>query len=142
MNTETAIKTYQCSGCVSGTYPDCFIKEDSGIGCTKQCAGTSIASPSIGINTIFLGLPKGFCRIGYQKDMQVYIFESQVQQEKEWKYDKFNIPVWKHLDEHGNILVRGYMPRLNLGFIHVILNGDIKKIKGKTITKKDMKEMD
>ena len=40
-------------------------------------------------------------------------------------YNKWNIPVWKYLDEHGNTLVRGLSPRVNMPFLHVIL-GDVR----------------
>lgn len=120
-----AIKDYQCAGCISGPYPSCFKSNDIGGGCEKQYVGTTVI-PQIG--KIFLGLSKGFCRIGYQKDMIIYIFETQEQQQKQWKYDYFNIPVWKHKNKKGHILIRGYQPRLNIGFVHVILNGNYDSI--------------
>lgn len=122
---EAAIKNYQCSGCVSGPYPNCFKLNAVGVGCKKHWAGTTIV-PHVG--KIFLGLPKGFCRIGYQKDMIVYIFEMQEQQQKQWKYDYLNVPIWKYKNKKRHILIRGYQPRLNLGFIHVILKGDYDSI--------------
>lgn len=135
-----AVEEYQCCGCVNGPYPDCFVKDDVGIGCRKHYSGTSIGFP--GVNKIFLGLPKGFNKLGMQKDLRPRIFETQEEQEKIWGYDKFNIPIWKHKNKEGHILVRGYMPRINEGFIHIILKGDFKKIKAKEITKKDMNGMD
>lgn len=136
---EAAIKDYQCPGCISGPYPDCFEQQDGSIGCGKHRAGT-MALPGIG--KLFLGLPKGFCRLGQQRDMQPYIFESLEQQHKQWEYDCFNIPVWKYKNEKGHILVRGYMPRVNTGFLHIILKGDIDEINCLEITEKDIAEMD
>lgn len=138
---KNPVEEYQCVGCVGGPYPDCFVKEDGGIGCSKHCAGTSTIGGA-GLQRFFLGLPRGFCRLGQQKDMTVYIFENQEQQNKQWKYDIFNIPVWKHRNEQGHILVRGYMPRINAGFIHVILDGNMDKIDCREISQDEIKEMD
>ena len=136
---EIAIKDYQCLGCILGPYPDCFEPNDSGVGCGKHHAGT-MAMPHIG--RLFLGLPKGFCRLGPQRDMRIYIFGSLEQQQEQWKYDCFNVPVWKHKNKKGHILIRGFMPRVNSGFLHIIINGDMDEINCLKITKKDMAEMD
>lgn len=136
--TAKIIKEYQCCGCISGPYPACFVVSDIGHGCGEHYSGTT-ACPFVG--KIFLGLPKGFDRIGYQKDMKLYIFENQKEQEKIWNYDKFNVPVWKYQNEKGHIFVRGYIPRLNQGFIHIILEGDFDKIKAQKIDP-DTDEMD
>jgi len=130
---EAAIKDYQCPGCILGPYPDCFEKSDGGIGCT-------MAMPHIG--KFFLGLPRGFCRLGQQRGMKIYIFESLEQQQKQWEYDCFNVPVWKYKNEKGHILIRGFMPRMNTGFLHIIIKGDISKVACLEIKDKDIKEMD
>lgn len=136
---KSPIEMYQCLGCTNYPYPQCFKKSDIGIGCDKHSAGTTIG-PSM--SRIFLGLPKGLCKLGPQRDMRVYIFENFEQQNQQWKYDKFNIPVWKYKDEHNHIIIRGYMPRLNKGFIHIILSGDFGKLNCFEITDKDLEEMD
>ena len=41
MTPEEAVQEYQCSGCVSGPFPDCYIP-DGTPGCTKHYAGTII----------------------------------------------------------------------------------------------------
>lgn len=128
---EEAIKDYQCAGCISGPSLTCFEKSEiGGIGCKKHYSGTNIMP---GIGKIFLGMPKGFDRLGHQKDMKVTIFKTQEQQEEEWEYDEYNIAIWKHQNEKNHIFIRGYMPRLNLGFIHVILNGNYEEYQGKEI---------
>lgn len=59
-----------------------------------------------------------------------------------WTYDKFNIPVWKHLNSNGHTIVRGIMPRINEIFIHIYLEDCIKKIDCLEITADDINEMD
>ena len=112
--TKDIIEIYQCPGCVVGSDIECY-EEGFNIECTKHITGTSISQ----IGTIFLGLPKGFNRKSVFKDMKINIFETFETFEKGWKYDKFNIPVWKYLDEHKNTIVRGLSPRINMPFIHI-----------------------
>lgn len=50
------VQEYQCSGCVYGPYPSCFAKGKF-LECSNHKPGTIVNSP---INTIFLGMPKGF----------------------------------------------------------------------------------
>lgn len=133
---KKAIEEYQCSGCISGHNIECFEKCDTGIGCGKHYAGTHIM-PMVG--KIFLGLPKGFNRLGKTDDMKPYIFNDL---NGCGKYDKFNIPVWKHLDKNGNTIVRGLKPRLNTPFIHIILKDSLSEIDCLEITNKDLEEMD
>jgi len=136
--TDKFVKQYQCVGCVNGT-GECFSKDDCGIGCGKHFAGT-MATPFVG--SFLLGLPKGFCRLGEQKDLRPKIFETSEQQEMEWEYDELNVPIWKHKTKEGHIIIRGYMPRLNIGFIHIILKGDFDRIKGFEITEEYMRGID
>ena len=107
---SVAIERYQCSGCVSGSDTSCF-KENvaGGVGCGKHFSGTII----IGVGKVFLGLPKGFNRLGHFDNMKPTIFKSFKDfTETGWdEYNAFNRPVWKYLDEHGNTIVRGLMPR-------------------------------
>jgi len=58
------------------------------------------------------------------------------------EYDKFNVAVWKHLDGHGNTLVRGLMPRLNQPFVHIYEGDQRDKISCLEITQEDINEMD
>jgi len=120
---QVVIEKYQCVGCVCGSNISCYKPRTLGVGCSKHCAGTSIA----GIGRVFLGLPKGFNRLGNQDTLIPFVFESHEQQEAEFPYDSLNVPVWKHKD--GDVvIVRGYQPRVNTGFIHIIMNGDIEQI--------------
>ncbi len=121
MNTEEAVKEYQCPGCVNGPYVGCFKVKNVGVGCGSHCAGTAVSS----IGAIFLGLPKGFNRKGDSKMMDVTIFKTYMEASNGWGYDWLNIAVWKYLDERGNTIVRGMSPRINYSWVHVIL-GDCR----------------
>lgn len=132
---RVAVETYQCPGCVCGHDITCYEKSEGSIACKKHVAGT-IIFPAVG--KFFLGLPKGFCRIGDTK-MVIEIFESF---EKFWGYDWLNVPVWKHLDEHGNTLIRGLMPRINEPFLHIFMGDMRDKIDCKKITQKELDKID
>jgi hypothetical protein len=133
---KKAIEEYQCSGCISGHNTECFESCETGKGCGKHYAGTFM----IPAGKMFLGMPKGFNRLGSSEDMKPFIFENL---KEDWgEYNKFNIPVWKHLDKHGNTIVRGLQPRLNAPFIHIILGDHRDMIDCLEITENDIKEMD
>ena len=128
------IETYQCPGCVGGCDIECFEKSDS-LACGKHVAGTTIM-PRIG--RIFLGLPTGFCRF-CRDETKIHIYKDL---KHDWVYDKFNIPVWQHLDEHGNTLVRGISPRLDFTWIHIYIGDWLHRIICQEITQTDIDEMD
>lgn len=129
-----SVKIYQCPGCVLGE-DDCYKEcEGKSIECSSHVAGTM----GSGIGKFYLGLPKGFNRFGAQKKLQLKIYETQKDQEDEWKYDEFNVSVWKYKTNEGHILIRGYMPRINEGFIHVILDGDYESIRAHKIDISDI----
>jgi hypothetical protein len=134
---KKAIEEYQCSGCIAGHNTDCFEPCETGQGCGKHYAGTGVTG---GIGKVFLGMPRGFNRLGEHVEMKPYLFESFL---KDWgEYNKFNIPVWKYLDKHGNTIVRGLQPRLNTPFIHVHLGDHRDEINCLEITENDLKDMD
>ena len=89
-----AIKLYQVPGCVSDVPDDDkFEKDDIGFGWKAHRAGTMMGL----FTTFFLGLPKGFCRVGELKDFRPKIFVDLEHFLKEFEggYDKYDIPVWK-----------------------------------------------
>ena len=136
-NVKKAIEEYQCSGCISGHNIECFGESESGgCGCGKHYAGTMVL-PMIG--KIFLGMPKGFNRLGEFVNAKPSIFEKF---EDGWGYNKFNYPVWKYLNENGHTVVRGLCPRINVPFIHIFLEDCREKIDCLEITDADIKEMD
>ena len=134
---KLAIEQYQCSGCVAGCDISCF-KENStgGIGCGEHHAGT-IGS---GIGNFFLGMPKGFNRLGEFTKLKPNIYDTY--ESSDWKYDMWNIPVWKYLSKDGHTFVRGIMPRRNEPFIHVFLENCIDKINCLEILQDDVNSMD
>lgn len=134
MTPEEAVQEYQCAGCAGGPFPVCYETND-GEGCSKHCAGTTISA----IGRIFLGMPKGFNRLGFCGKTTISIFESI---DAGWGYDLFNVPVWKYLDSNGNTIVRGISPRINLPWIHIFIGDHIEKVDCYEITEKDLAEMD
>lgn len=136
---KQAIEDYQCAGCVNGSNTKCgkFIQDtaNESLRCLSHCAGTAMS----GAGRFFLGMPKGFCRLGKDNDAVIYIFQNL----GEWSgYDKFNVPVWKYVNEKGHTFVRMFMPRLNQGWLQVFLEDCRDKIECVEITADDMKSMD
>jgi len=133
---KKAIEEYQCSGCVRGSNIQCYekSKESDQIKCSKHVVGTS----TLGIGRFLLGMPKGFNRVLGNNEFCIYgRFLS-----SSWVYDKFNVPVWKHLTKNGHTLVRGVCPRINTLFIHVFLEDCISEIDCLEITQSDIYGMD
>lgn len=131
---KDVVKEYQCSGCVIGHDISCYEK-----GATLECGKHITGTMASGIGAFFLGMPIGFCRKGTDTGLKIHIFKSP---ETGWKYDKFNVPVWKYLDKHGNTLVRGLSPRVNSPFLHVFIGNHIDKIDCIEISKTDIDGMD
>ena len=137
-NVKQAIENYQCPGCIKGHNIECFEPHHSGLGCGKHKAGTILLS----LGPIFLGMPKGFNRLGEQTTLKPYIYNTFSEVEG-WKLgEKFNIPVWKHLTKEGHTLIRGIMPRINNGFILIIFEDCVDRVECIEITEKDIQEMD
>jgi len=132
---KEVVEKYQCPGCVGGNDTSCYIKSSDTLACDKHYAGTTIF-PRVG--RIFLGLPQGFCRLGPDEDIKIWIYKHT----NDWTFDKFNVAVWKHRTKEGHILVRTFMPRLNQGSIQIFIEGDFDKIKATEITDKDIEKMD
>lgn len=130
---KEVIKKIQCPGCMDGDFDTCFSPNEHGEGCGAHYAGTII----IPIGKIFLGLPKGFCRLGEMESMKPRIFRQYND-----SYDKFNVPVWKHRTKEGLVLVRGLKPRLNTPFIDVFIEDCFDKINCMEITEDDIDAMD
>lgn len=135
MNVEQAVKEYQCPGCVGGPYKTCFKECTFGKGCESHCPGTLM----FGVGKLFIGMPKGFNRCGPAEPTHtpIIILEDDID-----FFDKFNVPVWKYLDEHGNTLVRGLSPRVNMPFLHIYLKDIREKVNCYELTKDDVEGMD
>lgn len=133
---KKAIEEYQCSGCINGHDVSCFMENpNGGVGCGGHKSGTFLSD----IGNIFLGMPKGFNRLGENKKLQPYIFKTF--EDSDWSYDKYNVPVWKYLKD-GHTFVRGVMPRKNETFIHIYLEDCVDKINCIEITESDIDYMD
>lgn len=131
---KLAIEEYQCSGCVFGGDVSCFEKSQiDGVGCGKHRAGTH----GLMTGPFFLGMPKGFNRIGEFSDMVPIIYDT-----FEKHYDTFNVPVWKHLSKEGHTFVRGFRPRRNEPFLQIFLENCIDKIDCLEINSSDIDQMD
>lgn len=135
---KIAVEKYQCPGCVSGCDISCFeTNETGGIGCGKHHAGTLVLP---GVGNIFLGIPKGFNRLGEYKSMKPNIYETF--EGSEWTYDKWNVPIWKYLSADKHTFVRGICPRVNRPFLHIFLEDCIEKIDCLRIYQDDVDGMD
>lgn len=125
------IEEFQCPGCVCGSNTKCgnFRKESWGNGfrCVNHVPGTTLFPGG----RIFLGMPKGFNKVGprYQEGEAtppIVLFSSP---EDMPMYDFLNVPVWG-LEQDGYLFLRVYSPRINFGMIHVCKDATLNDIKG------------
>lgn len=142
---------YLCAGCVNGTSPDSCkqykehpenkIFRDKGPGCIGHVCGTSI----LGLTGLMLGFPKGFNLVpeGYKFSQDgnhhtiSYCFLITPR-----TFDYLNIPVWKHLDEHGNTIVKILSPRTCRILVDVILGNHMDQINCHELTREMMENID
>lgn len=128
-NIKNAVEKYQCPGCVCGSDISCFEAMSYSKGCGRHVAGT-LLMPHIG--KIFLGMPKGFNRIG-KGEATIRIFE-----EYEDNYNVWNVAVWKYLSKDNHTFVRTLCPRTNTAFVDVFLKNCIDKIECLDVTNLEM----
>jgi hypothetical protein len=134
------VKEYQCPGCARGPTDnhDCYQESQDTITCNSHVAGTRTECYKF-----ILGLPKGFCRIGDNKN-PVVIFNKW--KDCNWFKDEciFNIPVWFHINKADHTLIRAYQPRINKGYTLVIGENVEKRLPKNCIkiTDKLISEMD
>jgi hypothetical protein len=123
------VKEFQCPGCTIGcdgekfeaqTYPS----EDGrpGIRCSNHSAGTFLS----GVGQIFLGMPKGFSRVGPRSDHlpEIWFFDEIPE------YDFLNIPVWG-MEKDGYLFIRVFLPRTVRNMIHVVKDGKFADLASK-----------
>lgn len=128
MNHIEAITEYQCPGCVAGPEPHTCpsFKLSMSTGCKGHAPGTMM----LGVGTLFLGMPRGFDRVGPSGteyvNLDVCASAEEVVDLLKQKHP-FSLAVWKHLDKHGNTLLRCYSPRTNVGWPVVILGDCMDK---------------
>jgi len=145
-NVKDAIEEYQCSGCMSGCDISCFEPDTTRE--TAACGGHRAGTLISGIGKIFLGMPKGFNRLGVgfggDENLKLDIFEKY---EDGWGegptgYTKWNIPVWKYKNKEGHTIIRGLSPRNNRPFLQVFLEDCMDKFNCLEITQEDVDAMD
>jgi len=84
---KEAVQDYQCPGCMKSSFDICFTENSViGQGCSSHSPGTFMALAG----AIFLGLPKGFNRIGPCEGMIPIIFSKYTKAEE---FNMWNIPV-------------------------------------------------
>ncbi|MDF2421379.1 MAG: hypothetical protein OPY06_00005 [Nitrosopumilus sp.] len=127
------VEEFQCPGCACGldTTGTCFKADPHSLACIEHHAGTMIP----GIGSINLGLPKGFNRLGMDKNRDghgsnnIRLYEKF---EDHPGYNHLNIPVWaREISENDMdvLVVRCYCPRVNWDFVDVILNGKLDDVR-------------
>ena len=121
------VEKFQCSGCAAGSDTGCgsYKQEDYGehFTCASHCAGTSMLNGAR-LVSLYLGLPKGFNRIGNCKDktsIRLYI----MMPTDLWNH--LNVPVWA-MEEDGYLFVRTYCPRTDVTFVDVVKGGKISEM--------------
>lgn len=135
--TKKIVKEYQCPGCVGGGDMHCYEsrRDSKDLSCASHVAGTTMG----GIGRIFLGMPKGFNRLGLCDGTKISIYKKLSDC---FEYDFLNVPVWKYLDDHGNTLVRGICPRINNPWIHIFIGDCLDQIECFEITEEHINEID
>lgn len=156
MDRNGMIEEFQCPGCLIGSSThDCegykLVVTDDHFACTGHVPGTFTMPGGV----IYLGLPKGFNKVGFlpnifnadREELEVLIpvetlktLIPKVSREfldgvknNVWLYDKalpevcnFNKPVWYRIDG-GFMYLRVYSPRINYGRICVVNLENISK---------------
>jgi len=141
MTKEGAVREYQCSGCRCGMDQSC----GSFVGSYDGCRGHHPGIYMTGF-TLALGLPKGFNRVGMmdqETTVPVRIFETFDAAVDKGEYNKYNVPVWAHVNEHGHTIVRMFQPRLSRSEVHVIMEDCLDRVKPVYVfTAEELQKMD
>lgn len=121
---KNIIEKIQCPGCVSGSDTTCgaYKKKDYSSACESHRAGTLI----LGSGSIYLGMPKGFNKVGSLPSHisnNIDIFEK-INKDT---FDIFNLPIWA-LEDDGLLFVRVFSPRVADNRIYVFESGLIADI--------------
>lgn len=125
------VKKIQCPGCVCGSDPETCsgyrLADEYGFACSSHVLGTAMS----GVGPLALGLPKGFCRPGYEQGPAGAPTKDRSRNQlaiRMWtdgvhpKWNNLNVPVWA-MEHEGFLFVRTYSPRMNLAFVDVIDGG-------------------
>lgn len=127
------VEKFQCPGCVCGMDVTCGkfeSEDDEGPGSNYSCKGHVAGTMIAGVGSFYLGLPKGFCRVGVldrrwppsekerNQNNNIRLFDKMPQ------YNKLNVPVWV-MEKDDHLFVRCFMPRINYTTVDVIKGGKI-----------------
>lgn len=123
----TMVREFQCSGCVRGSSPttcDRVAIKDAPWGphtmfaCEAHAVGTTI----LGIGQIYLGMPKGFNRVGdaSSEDTRVRLWA----QGNQPSWNHLNVAVWA-MEHDGYLFVRTYAPRTNTTYVDIVEKGTL-----------------
>jgi len=145
---ETQIEKFQCPGCIHGSSPATCTKYKlysarEFFHCANHYAATSVLTGN-GMETLNLGLPTGFSRIGpvdrTKLPTNIRIHDGSPKDEPTW-FDTKNVPVWKAKID-GVLYVRTYLPRINVGYVDIFLKGELVDIEGALDVTEAIKEME
>lgn len=125
---EAMVNRFQCPGCVCGSNTQCgkFKFDPTEMRCVSHVLGTYIM-PS---GNIALGLPKGFCKPGWESDGSRTLNKMSL---RLWAkgtnpaWDNFNVAVWA-LEKDGHLFVRTHAPRINFSWVDVIEGGTLELV--------------
>ena len=126
------IEKFQCPGCISGsntTCGSCKCEEIDNI--FFNCAAHYPGTREIGIGQLYLGLPKGFNKVGPIYFSEIDIRKNNIRlfsnASNILSYDNLNIPVWA-MEEDGYLFVRVFLPRRGETYVDIIKGGKREKI--------------
>lgn len=116
------VREYQCSGCVVGSDPKTCgsfeLQEEKNdfYRCIQHVSGTRVYPGG----NIYLGLPKGFNKVGavhpdYKSKTHIRIHP----EDSVLPWDRLNVAVWG-MEQDGTLFVRTYCPRVNDAFIDIL----------------------
>lgn len=132
------IEEFQCSGCVCGSSPEqeCFKPSETMpkfpfFKCNAHVAGTM----SLGTGSFYLGMPKGFTRVGMRSEAAYRRTDepgahSNIRlwlKDTDPGWDRLNVAVWA-MEQDGFLFVRTYAPRINDAYIDVIEGGTLDMV--------------
>lgn len=124
MTKEQMVEEFQCPGCVLGGNTQCgkYVWDDRELRCSSHVLGTMVG---LG-NPVALGLPKGFCKPGWNDDgrqrnkIAVRLFP----QGEIPVWDRLNVPVWA-MEQNGFLFARTFAPRIDFTWVDVIEGGTL-----------------
>lgn len=136
---EKMVNEFQCPGCVAGSDTQCgkYKLDHRGESCESHSPGTRM----LGSGAIYLGMPKGFNRVGAILDEQTHNIRLFPKGSSVDVYDHLNVPVWA-MEWEGFLFVRCFVPRRNYSFVDVIEGGTLDMVPTATNVAEFIDEID